>query len=492
MRGILSERVGRAAVALLVAAMTTVGALFIFTAGARDRFEPLETAALSPSDDIAQPQPGIAQDMPDETLEESEEPAPEPVAEMTTIRRSILIADFLSRAGLNVFEAERWAGAFRTAAHSRNLSRGHLVSLERDALTGELRGLSYEIDDRSEIVEKTLGNGVIIASQQPIRYRVQTDSAAFAIKGSLAADATRHRIPKAIVDRLLEAFGSAPQHAVGVKVVYQEYVSLDGVHRFLGDLQAAELQTRSRSFEAFAFRDSYGRSHLYDEQGKPLGQRFLRFPLPFEYVSSGFSHARYHPILHYYRQHVGVDLVAKYGTPVKAVADGRVEFASWGGELGRCIRLEHDNRMISIYGHLSRISNAVREGAYVTVGQIIGWVGTSGLSTGPHLHFGLMKNGNYVNPLTVRLDSRGSEISPRMHAVFEEIRQEYEKTLNGLPQSGGVATAKAGVKHPVASMNPAEAFATSVGASSGRAHSREIPKFSASDGYALVSDPSQR
>jgi murein DD-endopeptidase MepM/ murein hydrolase activator NlpD len=219
----------------------------------------------------------------------------------------------------------------------------------------------------------------------------------------------------------------------------------------VGDVQAAELQTRTKTLYAFAFGDSHGRTHLYDEQGRPLGQRFLRYPVPFQYVSSGFSRARYHPILHYYRQHVGVDLVARYGTPVKAVADGKVEFASWGGELGRCIKLEHDHGLISIYGHLSRISRAVTDGAYVRVGQVIGWVGTSGLSTGPHLHFGLMKNGVYVNPLTTRLDSMGSEISPRMQGVFEKIKLEYQTVLSRLTQTGGVVTAKAGSEHPASS-----------------------------------------
>src|SRR5271154_1156 len=201
--GILSERFGRVAVGLVVAAMTTIGSLYLFPPGTRDRFEPQNTVKSQPaSDDASLPQPGMAQKSADETIEEAEAPAPEPVAEMATLRRTTPIADYLSRAGLNVFEAERWASAFRLAAHSRSLSRGHLVSLERDPETGELRGFRYEVDERAEIVEKTLGNGVIIASQQPIRYKVETDSAAFAIKDNLEGEATRHRIPKAIVDRL--------------------------------------------------------------------------------------------------------------------------------------------------------------------------------------------------------------------------------------------------------------------------------------------------
>lgn len=455
MVGILGERFGRVVVAVVVASMTTIASLYLFTAGTRERFEPLEAVSPPPSDALALPQPGLPQELLGETAEETVASAPEPVGQPTRLRHAVGVADYLARAGLNVFEAERWANAFRSAAHGRILSRGHLVSLERDSQSGQLRALRYEVDESAEIVEKALGNGVIIATQQPIRYKVETDSAVFAVKDSLESDAARHHIPKPIVERLVEAFGSRPrgdqQRATVLKVVYQEYVSPDGAHRMVGDLQAAELQTQTKTLYAFALGDSHGQTHLYDEQGRPLGQRFLRYPVPFQYVSSGFSRARYHPILHYYRQHVGVDLVARYGTPVKAVADGRVEFADWGGELGRCIRLEHDRGLVSIYGHLSRISRAVSEGAYVRVGQVIGWVGTSGLSTGPHLHFGLMKNGIYVNPLTARLDSVGSEISPRMQGVFDGIKREYQTVLSRLTQTGGAVTAKAGFEYPASS-----------------------------------------
>ena len=440
MLGFPREHIARVVTALVVAAMTTVGSLYLFAAGARERFEPLESLLSPQADGSILPEPGLPPESSVETIEEAEEPAAEPLVERTRLQRSVLVSDYLVRAGLNVFEAQRWANAFRSAAHGRTMSRGHLVSLERDPDSGQLRGLRYGVDEQVEIVEQALGNGVVVATQQPIRYQRRPVSVAFEIRHSLEVDAARHHIPGAVVERLQEAFssksrGNHPKRATGLKVVYEEYVSPDGAHRMVGDLRAAELQTTGTSQFAFAFRDSRGRSHLYDEEGKPLGRQFLRYPVPFEYVSSGFSTARYHPILHYYRRHAGIDLAARYGTPVKAIADGRVEMADWNGELGRCIRLEHDRGLVSIYGHLSKISRSVREGAYVSVGQIIGWVGTSGLSTGPHLHFALMKGGNYLNPLNVRLDS-GREISARAHGVFEKLKQEYRLVLSRLPLSG--------------------------------------------------------
>ncbi len=440
MLGFPRDRIARVVTALIVAAMTTVGSLYLFAAGARERFEPLESLSSLQAGGVLLPEPGLPPESSMEAIEEEEEPAAEPLIQQVKLQRSVLVSDYLVRAGLNVFEAQRWANAFRSAAHGRTMSRGHLVSLEKDPDSGQLRGLRYDVDEQVEIVERALGNGVILATQQPIRYQKHPVSVAFEIRNSLEADAARHHVPKAVIARLQEAFnsksrGSHSRRATGLKVVYEEYVSPDGAHRMAGDLQAAEFQTTGASQFAFALRDSRGRSHLYDEQGKPLGQQFLRYPVPFEYVSSGFSTARYHPILHYYRRHAGIDLVARYGTPVKAIADGRVEMADWNGDFGRCIRLEHDRGLVSIYGHLSKISRSVREGAYVSVGQIIGWVGTSGLSTGPHLHFALMKNGDYLNPLTVRLDSE-REISPRAHVAFEKLKQEYRLVLSRLPMSG--------------------------------------------------------
>ena len=172
-------------------------------------------------------------------------------------------------------------------------------------------------------------------------------------------------------------------------------------------LEACKLQQGRRSYSAFSFHDEHGREHLYDEQGKPLQPQFLRFPVKFLYISSGFSPSRYHPILHRFRPHVGIDLAARYGTPVKAVSDGKVQFADWDGELGRCIRIEHDNALVSVYAHLSAISPEVKAGAPVRIGQVIGYVGSTGLSTGPHLHYALFKDGQFVDPLTANLDEGG-------------------------------------------------------------------------------------
>jgi murein DD-endopeptidase MepM/ murein hydrolase activator NlpD len=220
-----------------------------------------------------------------------------------------------------------------------------------------------------------------------------------------------------------------------VKLIYDEHVSRDGVHRVPGDIEAAEIRRGTQATKAYAFRDEHGRAHLYDEEGRALGPQFLRFPLNFQYISSPFTLHRYHPILHQYRPHLGVDLAAQYGTPVKAIADGRVESSGWCGELGNCIRLAHDNSTVSIYGHLSKIDSFARPGAYIKIGQVIGNVGSTGLSTGPHLHFAIEKRGLNVDPLSQTLGVH-HQVSPRMKAVFDNIKSRYQLALAKLPNLG--------------------------------------------------------
>ncbi len=370
---------------------------------------------------------------------DSADPAPAPITIRFTLDRSVRASRILQEAGLATIEADRWAGFFENVAHTRILSDGHVLSLFKDPQSGDLRGFAYDLNDHSTVVEQDYGAGVILTRQRPIQYIVRPVSVAFAIRDNFGREITRRGIPKPIVESLEDAFSDHPLEGLppgsGLKLIYNEQVSRDGSHRMPKDLEAAQLKVGGRTLRAYAFRDEHGLEHLYDDHGKPLGPQVLRFPLPFEYISSGFSTARYHPILHRYRPHVGIDLVAQYGTPVKAIADGRVESSEWAGELGNCVRLAHDRDMVSIYGHLSRISPDAKPGSYVKVGQVIGWVGSTGLSTGPHLHFAILHEGRYVNPLNEKL-GENHEVSPRLRGFFEQIKQHYQALLAKLPDLG--------------------------------------------------------
>jgi murein DD-endopeptidase MepM/ murein hydrolase activator NlpD len=430
--------------AVVVALVATGGALRLFVHAARDTIQAddaVATTASAPavSDDIADAG-ADAWDLPEAEVADSEEPAPDPIVIRFTLDRSVRVARFLEEAGLTSQEAGRWSDAFQATAHTRLLSSGRLVSLYKDPETGDLRGFRYDLDDNSSLVEQGFGNGVVLTGQRPIQYVVKPISVAFAIRDNFGKEVARRGIPKPVVESLEDAFkDNRPVEALppgaAVKLIYSEEISRDGTHRMPGDLEAAQVKVGGRTLHAFAFRDEHGREHMYDEGGKALGPQTLRFPLPFEYISSGFTSARWHPILHKYRPHVGIDLVAQYGTPVKAIADGKVESSGWAGELGNCVRLAHDHDMVSIYGHLSRISSEVRPAGYVKVGQVIGWVGSTGLSTGPHLHFAILHEGQYVNPLSQKLGAN-HEVSPRLRSLFDQVTQRYQTLLAMLPDLG--------------------------------------------------------
>jgi murein DD-endopeptidase MepM/ murein hydrolase activator NlpD len=155
----------------------------------------------------------------------------------------------------------------------------------------------------------------------------------------------------------------------------------------------------------------------YDRLGRGIGRGFLRFPVAFTRVTSDFNTARFHPILKRTVPHYGVDFAAPVGTPVEAVADGRVLKAGWFGGNGRFVKIQHDDVYETSYSHLSRISEAVREGGLVKKGQVIGYVGSTGLATGPHLHFALYRDGKYVDPMKANLP-RSQSLTGKELAAF--------------------------------------------------------------------------
>jgi murein DD-endopeptidase MepM/ murein hydrolase activator NlpD len=372
-------------------------------------------------------------------------PAPNPIAITLTLDSSATIDTYLESAGLDRDSARRWAVFFESAASGRTLVRGHSLTLYKDAQTGDLRGLKYSLDDQVALSETAYGDGVLRSSQELIRYVMRPVAVSFRLKSDFPHEAALHDLPKPIIATLEYAFRS--RHSLdnlprgsNVKLIYQEKVSRDGITRQVTGLEAAQIRLGGETLSAFAFRDENGQPHLYDAGGEALGPESLRFPLNYQYISSGFSERRYHPILHKYRPHEGVDLAAQYGTPVKAVADGRVERAGWCGGLGRCVRIVHESGIVSIYGHLSRISPTLDPGSTVHVGEVIGRVGSSGLSTGPHLHYALERDGHYVNPLTSSLGVH-HHVSPRMRTLFNHLKLDYLATLNRLPDLGGHFTA---------------------------------------------------
>jgi murein DD-endopeptidase MepM/ murein hydrolase activator NlpD len=206
------------------------------------------------------------------------------------------------------------------------------------------------------------------------------------------------------------------------KVVVEE-LWRDGRFQRYGYILAAEFVNDGNTHRAFRFEGNDGRAGYYDEKGKSLQRSFLKAPLSYRRISSRFSYSRRHPILKIRRPHLGVDYVAPRGTPVSALGDGTIRFARYKGANGNLVIIKHPKGFSTYYGHLHKIRRGIRRGARVAQGDIIGYVGSTGRSTGPHLDFRMKKGNRFINPLRVNVP-RSAGIPKDLFAEYSTIRNE--------------------------------------------------------------------
>jgi murein DD-endopeptidase MepM/ murein hydrolase activator NlpD len=200
-------------------------------------------------------------------------------------------------------------------------------------------------------------------------------------------------------------------------VVYEEDY-LNGKKLNNGPILAAEFVNQGHVYKAIRYTDPTGNSDYYDPRGKSMRKAFLRTPVAFTRISSRFG-LRYHPILHRKRMHTGVDYAAPRGTPIKATSDGKIVFIGRKGGYGNAILIKHNGIYSTLYGHMERFHRGMHRGKRVKQGQIIGYVGSTGLATGPHLHYEFRVHGVFRNPLTVKL--------PDAKPIKAAYRQDFEK-----------------------------------------------------------------
>jgi murein DD-endopeptidase MepM/ murein hydrolase activator NlpD len=205
----------------------------------------------------------------------------------------------------------------------------------------------------------------------------------------------------------------------------------DGEFKKYGNILAAEFVNDGVLYRAYRFEID-GRADYYDTTGRSLRKAFLKAPLSFRRISSGFSKSRLHPVLNIRRAHNGTDYVAPKGTPVSAMANGQVLAAGHQGGYGKLVVLRHPNGYKTFYGHLSGFAKGVRKGASVTQGQLIGYVGSTGVSTGPHLHFEMRVNDRPVNPRKVEIPA-GQPVPEALRASFNAARDGLAGQLASAP-----------------------------------------------------------
>lgn len=256
----------------------------------------------------------------------------------------------------------------------------------------------------------------------PVPHETQRVEASGRITSSLFEAGAEVGISDAAIMKLASIFASEIDFVLDIRegdefaVIYDEYWR-DGRKVSEGDVLAAEFMNQGVRYRAVRYQDSEGRTDYFTPEGKSLHKAFVRAPLAFSRVSSGFSPHRMHPILHTIRAHFGTDYAAPTGTPVHAPSDGKVLFRGRKGGYGNVVMLQHPGNITTVYGHLSAFANLTREGRSVKEGEVIGFVGMTGLATAPHLHYEYRVNGVPVNSRTVKLPE-ASPVSAANHLDF--------------------------------------------------------------------------
>jgi murein DD-endopeptidase MepM/ murein hydrolase activator NlpD len=348
------------------------------------------------------------------------------------IQRGDSISTLLDRLNVNDEDITGFLQSAKDSKSLRQLIPGRIVRAQTDA-EGNLLALQYVSSSESMLkVEKQNGEFKASDMMVPLETRVLMKSAE--IKSSLFGAADAANIPDSVAMQLTDIFSSDIdfhrdlQKGDKFTVVYESFYNKGELIK-TGRVLAAEFVNDGKSYRAVYFQDHEGRGGYYTPEGKNLRKAFLRSPLEFSRITSGFTGARFHPVLKEWRAHKGVDYGAPIGTRVKAVAEGTVAFIGKQGGYGNLIVLQHQGQYSTAYGHLSAFSKNLRKGSKVSQGDIVGYVGKTGLATGPHLHYEFRVAGVQRNPLSIAMPN-AFPVAAQYKADFSRVASDLATRLN--------------------------------------------------------------
>ncbi len=325
--------------------------------------------------------------------------------ETTTVKSGDNLSLIFQRAGLSDTSLYELISSNEAAKALTRLYPGQKIDFH--IVDNKLEGLRYQKNRLSSVEFRRTENGFTDASNT-VTPDVHTAYREATIVNSLFLAGTNAGMEESLIMELASIFGWDIDFALDIrandsfKVLYEEHF-LNGEKLRNGPILAAEFTNQGSTFRAVRYTNSEGESNYYTPEGKSMRKAFLRTPVDFARISSHFDLQRKHPILNKIRAHKGTDYAAPAGTPIKAAGDGRVVLAGTKGGYGRTVIIQHGQSYKTLYAHMKSYGKGVRTGSRVRQGQIIGYVGSSGLATGPHLHYEFYLNGAVRNPVRVPL-----------------------------------------------------------------------------------------
>jgi murein DD-endopeptidase MepM/ murein hydrolase activator NlpD len=360
------------------------------------------------------------------------------------VQRKDTLFEILRRMGTPLMNISDLIQIIKKLYPVRNLKPGSEIKIQINRNNGTVQQLECPLDQDTLLVVNNSPQG-LTAYKQEIEFETRLSLMAGKIKTSFFEDSIQAGLNPQLVLDLTDIFGWDIDFFVDVREgdsfrVLLEDNYKEGKFVYTKRILAAEFVNQGRTYQVFYFKNNNGIEGYYDSAGRSVRKQFLKSPLSYSRISSSFTTRRLHPILKIYRPHYGIDYAAPPGTPIEAVCDGKVIFAGWKGGYGNCVTIQHSTTYASNYGHLSHFAQGIKAGAKVKQGEIIGFVGSTGLATGPHLDYRISEHGDFINPFNLKnIDTEG--LNSRYRGRFEEIKREMLARLDG-PKRRGILLAK--------------------------------------------------
>lgn len=374
--------------------------------------------------------------------------APAELVETHILQRGETLSHLLDRASISGTELSNILLALREYRSPRQLRAGLEVTVRREYSSGMPRFVEFRLNADSTVRMRNESSGW---SSEVMVTPTVIDT--IYVRGEIGSGRSLYhtvledesldlpvRERAALVEELAEVFLYKLDFTRDIRagdayrIVYEREARPDGTAR-RRKILIAELDNNGRLFPAIHFGDDETGGY-YDDTGASLRSAFRRYPVDYVRVTSAFAWRRYHPILGVYRSHLGTDFGAPTGTPIKAAGDGTVAFAGWRGGYGNVVELRHPGGYTTLYAHMSRFANGIRPGRGVKQGQVIGYVGSTGLATGPHVHYELKKNGRHLDPRKAKLPPGAPPIDKSQLPEFEAVLTERRGLLARLNAPG--------------------------------------------------------
>lgn len=347
------------------------------------------------------------------------------------VQRGDTVVELLRRLNVEDEAASEYLRNFNPASSFRQLSVGKEVQAETNA-EGALLALRYLDNESNQVIIAKDGDSFKV-DVKPALVEQRTFVRTGEIQSSLFAATDEAGLPDPAANQLAEIFGGDIDFHRDLRkgdkfsVIY-EMTYINGEAARTGRILAAEFINQGHTYRAVYFQTTSFSGDYYSPDGKSMRKAFLRSPIEFSRVSSGFTNSRFHPVLNKWRAHKGVDYASPIGTKVKVTADGVVEFVGKKGGYGNVVMINHQGRYETVYGHLSRFGN-IHKGQRVSQGEVIGYVGMTGMTSGPHLHYEFKQAGVHRDPLKVALPD-GKPVSEAQKMVFVESTRDLHTRLS--------------------------------------------------------------